>query len=641
MSFSDFEALLDLSSPEITGVTQEERQEAALQKIRHLILTQGLPEEDGVENDRTDGLRGRVWKVLLRIPAIDTTYYWSLVKKKHSAPYEVIRDDTFRTFHDDIQFKQGVPEVRLVRLLNAFVHSVETNKNLGYVQGMSVLAAPFIYVMPEVDAFFCFRRMLLRHCPNYVYPMLEGVHAGVALLDEVLHHCDPQLFAYLASKGLNGQISLSSVMTFLGCSPPIGSCSRSGTSWPPGPTWPSLRGRPVRRPAELISEKNPLPILHNLPLDAKRIITTAISLAHRVPDDLYGRLVRHPWDPYFVEEVQRRIRSQFAPNPSFQFTSSGTPTPPGPTAPRLAPANTNATNINVGPNSNPPLLPSLHPNATPTSAAGRRGTALPPQSQSQSGDVWATPIRGPLPTLPPGALDELDDLPVDSPAPAPSASAQPPRAAWQPAPGAPVGLAGGPVLGAGALDELEEDPPYEPPQGGRSQAAVLLPAPAVPVPAPSGGGAAPAAAKRGGPRLLTMAELTQAGAALRPTMTMPLSLSALRPGPAPAPSAGPPEPDPFDEFDAIDATPAAPREAQAQPRAQPPAQRKADGEGAPRLDDPALSDAQRVVLLQRQVALLQQQLRAPPGPAGVASLPVSCRVVADGLGRLAHGAVGT
>jgi len=60
-------------------------------------------------------------------------------------------------------------------------HPTEANRNLGYVQGMSILCAPFIYVMPEVDAFFCFRRLLLRHCPNYVYPMLEGVHAGASV----------------------------------------------------------------------------------------------------------------------------------------------------------------------------------------------------------------------------------------------------------------------------------------------------------------------------------------------------------------------------------------------------------------------------------------------------------------------------
>ena len=55
-----------------------------------------------------------------------------------------------------------------------------------YVQGMNVLAAPFLYVMPsEVEAFACFTAFIEKSCPLYVQPTLEGVHRGL----KVSCHC--------------------------------------------------------------------------------------------------------------------------------------------------------------------------------------------------------------------------------------------------------------------------------------------------------------------------------------------------------------------------------------------------------------------------------------------------------------------
>ena len=49
-----------------------------------------------------------------------------------------------------------------------------------YVQGMNVLAAPFLYTMPsELEAFFCFAKFIEESCPLYVQPTLEGVHCGL------------------------------------------------------------------------------------------------------------------------------------------------------------------------------------------------------------------------------------------------------------------------------------------------------------------------------------------------------------------------------------------------------------------------------------------------------------------------------
>jgi cell cycle arrest protein BUB2 len=51
-----------------------------------------------------------------------------------------------------------------------------------YVQGMNVLAAPFLYSLPsELEAFWCFTRFIEERCPLYVQPTLEGVHRGLGV----------------------------------------------------------------------------------------------------------------------------------------------------------------------------------------------------------------------------------------------------------------------------------------------------------------------------------------------------------------------------------------------------------------------------------------------------------------------------
>lgn len=110
---------------------------------------------------------------------------------------------SYRTLATDKGFKERVREDMLVRLLDAFVwrshglykrpsssNLLEFNKfadrqdtdHLGftYVQGMNVLAAPFLYTMPsEMEAFFCFAKFIEESCPLYVQPTLEGVHSGL------------------------------------------------------------------------------------------------------------------------------------------------------------------------------------------------------------------------------------------------------------------------------------------------------------------------------------------------------------------------------------------------------------------------------------------------------------------------------
>lgn len=92
-----------------------------------------------------------------------------------------------------------------------------------YVQGMNVLAAPFLYAArSEGEAFAAFHTLLTRECPAYIRGAMTGVHRGLALVDKVLAIVDPRLSMYLTAKGLSAEIyAFPSVLTLCACTPPL------------------------------------------------------------------------------------------------------------------------------------------------------------------------------------------------------------------------------------------------------------------------------------------------------------------------------------------------------------------------------------------------------------------------------------
>lgn len=92
-----------------------------------------------------------------------------------------------------------------------------------YVQGMNVLAAPFLYAArSEAEAFVAFHRFLTKECPGYIRGAMDGVHRGLALVDKALAIVDPKLHLYLVSKGLSAEIyAFPSVLTLCACTPPL------------------------------------------------------------------------------------------------------------------------------------------------------------------------------------------------------------------------------------------------------------------------------------------------------------------------------------------------------------------------------------------------------------------------------------
>jgi len=206
--------------------------------------------------------------VLLNVSPVRTDVYLDIVRQGASPAYNKIRNDTFRTLATDPLFRRRVTENSLTRILNAVawrLHEAhearvkgwqspptlsvsgdgspeltfpsrgsttattggseagEAAEQVGYVQGMNVLAAPFLYASKsEAEAFATFDKFITSECPGYVRGSMDGVHRGLKLVDEILEICDPKLSQHLRSKGMNAEIyGFASVLTMCACTPPL------------------------------------------------------------------------------------------------------------------------------------------------------------------------------------------------------------------------------------------------------------------------------------------------------------------------------------------------------------------------------------------------------------------------------------
>jgi cell cycle arrest protein BUB2 len=166
-------------------------------------------------------LRPFIWSVFLNVNPQSPGKYISYLSKGHSELAHKIRNDTPRTLATDPLFRKRVTEGMLRRVLNALDTSMaQRPKGIRYVQGMNVLAAPFLYVCgsdAECMAFELFERFIVIECPMYVRPTLEGVHRGLKvgsyylalisqLLDICLHKIEPKLYSYLRAKKLQAEL---------------------------------------------------------------------------------------------------------------------------------------------------------------------------------------------------------------------------------------------------------------------------------------------------------------------------------------------------------------------------------------------------------------------------------------------------
>lgn len=277
-----------------------------LNELRRLILLEGLPcnaNELGGPILGRCSLRGLVWKALLGLGRVDENEYPNLVAQGPSADDSKVREDARRTFSKNDDFVARVPNDKMIRLLNAYVRACGNSRGV-YAQSMSLLAAPFLYVMPEPDAFHCFRVLLQQKVPLYVQRYI-GARRGCALLDQCLEAIDPQLHALFTKHGLMSEVyAFPSISSLGACVPPMSDTVR---------LWDiqlafgvhmhiiftltrlllaskSILATASKTSAAPLSTRE---LEQGLGMDAKTILDRAIPLSAELDDKLYNELVQH------------------------------------------------------------------------------------------------------------------------------------------------------------------------------------------------------------------------------------------------------------------------------------------------------------------------------------------------------------
>lgn len=286
---------------------------------------------------------------------LKTDAYLALIHRGASPAYSKIRNDTFRTLATDPLFRRRVSEASLIRLLNAVAwklhdakmeraerlkpasNTTSPKKGLGdlsidgspvspnnpqkirlraltlttegsdmgasepgtYVQGMNVLAAPFLYAArSESEAFVAFHRFITFEVPGYVRGAMDGVHKGLSLVDRVLSIVDPRLSLYLMSKGMSAELyAFPSVLTLCACTPPLPEVLR---------LWDFLFAygahlnilcivaQLVMMRNQILNSPSPTKILRSFPpLQAETIKELTLTLIKKIPDDVYAEVVAH------------------------------------------------------------------------------------------------------------------------------------------------------------------------------------------------------------------------------------------------------------------------------------------------------------------------------------------------------------
>ncbi|KAJ9157413.1 Mitotic check point protein BUB2 [Pleurostoma richardsiae] len=313
------------------------------------------------DSDGMSSLRIYIWLIFLNAPVLDTDAYLDLIHRGASPAYSKIRNDTFRTLTTDPLFRRRVSEASLIRLLNATAwmlhdakeaaagasagsrHSMPhlqdtpstTTKGSGsgsqshtsspaakhraraltlttegsesslstepgtYVQGMNVLAAPFLYAArSEIEAFVAFHQLLTKECPGYIRGAMDGVHKGLALVDKVLAIVDPKLSLYLTSKGLKAEIyAFPSVLTLCACTPPLPEVLRLWDflfAYGPHLNIVCIVAQLILHKTEIMNAPSPNHMLRSFPaLKAEEIKRVTITTLQMIPDDVYAEIVVH------------------------------------------------------------------------------------------------------------------------------------------------------------------------------------------------------------------------------------------------------------------------------------------------------------------------------------------------------------
>ncbi|KAI0164718.1 rab-GTPase-TBC domain-containing protein [Xylariaceae sp. FL1272] len=318
----------------------------ALAKMREKVLMEGVKSDsDGMSSNRI-----YIWLIFLDAPLLATDEYLKFVHRGASPAYSKIRNDTFRTLTTDPLFRRRVSEASLIRLLNAIAWNLhDTNEERRpassrqslpaitsasparsdiitssparsraraltlttegsdagasepgtYVQGMNVLAAPFLYAArSEAEAFQAFHQLVTKECPGYIRGAMDGVHRGLALVDKVLGIVDAKLSLYLTSKGLSAEIyAFPSVLTLCACTPPLPEVLNLWDflfAYGPHLNILCIVAQLILMRDELLGSASPNKLLRSFPpLQAEKIKSQALNIIQRIPAEVYEDIIKH------------------------------------------------------------------------------------------------------------------------------------------------------------------------------------------------------------------------------------------------------------------------------------------------------------------------------------------------------------
>ncbi|EFX04138.1 mitotic check point protein [Grosmannia clavigera kw1407] len=168
-----------------------------------------------------------------------------------------------------------------------------------YVQGMNVLAAPFLYAArSEAEAFVAFHHLLTKECPGYIRGAMDGVHKGLALVDKVLAIVDSKLSLYLLSKNLTAEIyAFPSVLTLCACTPPLPEVLRLWDflfAYGPHLNILCIVAQLMLIRSQILTSPSPNKLLRSFPtLQADAIKGVTLTIIRKLPADVYTEIVNH------------------------------------------------------------------------------------------------------------------------------------------------------------------------------------------------------------------------------------------------------------------------------------------------------------------------------------------------------------
>ncbi|KAK8442599.1 hypothetical protein B9J08_00939 [Candidozyma auris] len=285
--------------------------DTSLSQLRYMILIEGLSTPEDYDQCP---YRSHVWCILCRVPVFPVNKYVKLLseipRKLSPELYRKIKNDTFRTLMNDKRFHSKVSEESLTRILSAVAISRPDNK-VGYVQGMNVLLAPILYSChrSEPQAFALLHHLVNEQLPLYVTANLDGVHAGLSLVDVVLRIVDPVLSEFLDSKFLKAEIyAFPSVLTLCACTPSLDSVMKLWDFLFAYGTHMNILfvvAQLIMSRSALLRSPQPMKLLRNFPpLRENDIIKLSLSFVPELPKELYDLIVRHGFDPSVPRELK-------------------------------------------------------------------------------------------------------------------------------------------------------------------------------------------------------------------------------------------------------------------------------------------------------------------------------------------------